>query len=200
MKKLKPTRGYGLLERPLSKERIKMANKLILPESRLGSILDIGCGVNPLFLLKTPFRIKYGIDSAIKKLNYGQNIFLNRMDIEENEKLPFSNNFFDVITMLAVIEHIDPSKVLDILKEIHRILKPNCRFILSTPCPWSDFLLKFMSKIKLVSKKEIDDHKTKYGQKKIILLLQKSGFSIKNIRAGYFEIFLNNWAYANKSF
>ncbi|MFH1402304.1 MAG: class I SAM-dependent methyltransferase [Patescibacteria group bacterium] len=193
-----PTRGYGLLEKILSKQRIKMANKLIPQRLRAGKILDIGCGGNPFFLLNTDFQEKYGLDASVKIINSNQNIILKHFDIEKNERLPFGDNYFDTIIMLAVWEHINPQKIENVLQEIYRILKPHGRFILTTPCPWSDKLLKFMAKLKLVSADEINDHKGGYNHNDIIKYLYRSGFDKEKICVGYFEVFLNNWAYADK--
>lgn len=60
-----PTRGYGLLESFLTRQRCRMANRLIPGEMKIGRILDIGCSAHPLFLLNTEFSEKYGLDKLI---------------------------------------------------------------------------------------------------------------------------------------
>lgn len=62
MQKTTVTRGYGFLERFLAIQRLKMANSLIPSDLRTGSILDIGCGLYPLFLMNIDFSKKYGLD------------------------------------------------------------------------------------------------------------------------------------------
>jgi len=48
--------------------------------------------------------------------------------------LPYPDSSFDIITACAVIEHIDPKSVRIVLKELKRVLKPNCfLFILKLP-------------------------------------------------------------------
>jgi SAM-dependent methyltransferase len=54
-----------------------------------------------------------------------------RCDIEK-DKLPFEDDTFDFVWMLAVIEHLHASPK-DILREIHRVLKRGGHLILSTP-------------------------------------------------------------------
>ncbi|MCH7759349.1 glycosyltransferase, partial [Patescibacteria group bacterium] len=49
----------------------------------------------------------------------------------KNGKTKFANNFFDVITLLDVLEHVINEK--ETLDEIYRILKPGGKLILSTP-------------------------------------------------------------------
>ena len=95
----KVTRGNGLLEKYLSKKRIIMANKLIPNNKREGRILDIGCGNTPVFLMNTKFKEKYGLDKNFNK-KIKRNIFFREYDIEKNNKLPFSDNYFDIVTML----------------------------------------------------------------------------------------------------
>ena len=198
MTKIGMTRGYGLFENFLTKRRAKIANKLIPQNLRYGKILDIGCGVVPYFLITTKFKEKYGIDPSIKNFNSKENIILKKFDIEKNSKLSFKYDSFDVVTMLAVLEHIEPDKLVNIFKEIRRVLKPNGRFILTTPCSWTNKLLSFMAGLKLVSPKEIEEHKGSYNQISIIHYFDEAEFERKKMNFGYFEHFLNIWAYVDK--
>ena len=52
----------GLLEGFLSRQRGRMADRLIPPASRGGRLLDLGCGEHPRFLIATNFAEKYGLD------------------------------------------------------------------------------------------------------------------------------------------
>lgn len=194
------TRGYGVLEKYLSEKRGRKADKLISSERRKGRILDIGCGGNPIFLKKVKFQSKYGLDK-IDKVNDERFIeksensirFFNQ-DLDENVNLPFGNEFFDVITMLAVFEHIDPQKLPELLNEIFRILKPSGIYILTTPAPWAKYLLIIMAKLKLVSSIEIEEHKGAYSKPEVFSLLENAGFSKNKLHSGYFEMFMNIWA------
>jgi SAM-dependent methyltransferase len=199
MSKANVTRGYGLLEKFLAKKRARVANRLIPDKLRHGKILDIGCGTMPFFLLNVRFAQKFGLDPALRgNLIANENMVLKRFDIEENIKLPFQDDFFDVVTMLAVFEHIDPDMLVDVLEEIKRVLKKDGRFILTTPSPRSDKLLGLMTKLGLVSQEEINEHKTTYNNVSIARFLDRAGFKRKNMKFGYFEFFLNNWACVDK--
>ena len=201
-KKPSVTRGYGLLEKFLSQQRCKMANRLIIPAYRQGQMLDIGCGVYPLFLKTTQFAQKFGLDKTAEPHQHPQlaeeGIVLSQFDFEEQEKLPFQNDCFDIITMLAVFEHIFPQRLVVLLTEIYRILKPNGMLIITTPAALSDAILSFMALTRLVSPTEICDHKKTYYHEEIIDFLQKAGFAQENICSGYFEMFLNTWVTAKK--
>jgi SAM-dependent methyltransferase len=192
------TRGYGLLEKFLAKWRARIANKNIPSLARQGRILDIGCGATPFFLMNTDFEKKFGIDPAVDTNLADKNLTLRHHDIEQNIQLPFEDDLFDVVTMLAVFEHIKLDQLKPLLQEIHRVLKPEGRYILTTPSPWGNVLLWFMARFRLVSPTEIDEHEDGYHQKTIINYLVQAHFKKENIRAGYFEFLMNNWVVANK--
>src|SRR5215213_6615621 len=113
------TRGDGLLEGFLARLRARRAEALISPSSRQGRILDIGCGSFPLFLSRAPFNSKYGIDrvidpDAIRELA-DRGMTLQPIDLEAGEPLPFEDGFFDVVTALAVFEHIAQDRLVPVL-------------------------------------------------------------------------------------
>ena len=192
------TRGTGLLEGFLSEQRAKLANKKIPSELRSGKILDIGCGSYPNFLISTNFNIKYGLDPSVNIKDSPEGIDLIQFDIEKEETLPFNDNFFSVITLLGVYEHIEPERLINVLSEIYRVLKPGGMFILTTPAPWTDKLLRLLASFNLVSKEEIDAHKDAYSHRRICNSLITSGFKKELIVQGYFEMLLNIWTYAKK--
>lgn len=197
------TRGFGLLERYLAKKRSRRANALISASHRNGRILDIGCGAYPYFLVETEFKEKYGIDKSgemtrHKDLAGYDSLHLQQWDFGKESALLFESDYFDVVTMLAVFEHIEVTHIRQLVSEIFRILKKDGLFILTTPAGWTDRLLRLMARLKLVSPVEIDDHKDTYTQKKITRILTDSGFKKENIRLGYFEMFMNIWAASRK--
>jgi SAM-dependent methyltransferase len=200
---LSVTRGVGILERFLAKKRSRMANSLIPDISRNGRILDIGCGAFPYFLVETRFKEKYGIDQArefdrhrVALANSHPELHLQQWDFGTQTHLPFDDDFFDVVTMLAVFEHIEPRHLERLLSEIRRVLKPGGCYVMTTPAGWTDRLLRFMARLKLVSAVEIEDHKDTYSHHKVRRLLEAGGFQCKNIHLGHFELFMNIWGKA----
>ena len=191
----KPTRGNGLLENFLAGKRAAMANKLIRQYLRTGRILDIGCGSVPLFLLSTSFTEKHGLDQAVQTQD-APGIIYRKINAGRGQRLPYDDGFFSVVTMLAVIEHMDPDDVNAILKDIHRLLRPGGQVVLTTPASWSDKLLRVMAKMHLISPEEINEHKDTFSRPKIRALLEMAG--IDRVETGYFEMGLNLWAKATK--
>lgn len=190
------TRGSGVFEGFLAKKRAEKADSMIPSSYRKGRVLDVGCGSYPYFLINTEFKEKYGLDPSLSKLKI-ENLKLKKMDVTKN-KLPFKNDFFDTVTMLAVFEHIDNEKLIFVLKECRRVLKNGGVLIITTPSSWSDKLLHRMALVGLISSEEIHEHKTHHSKATIEEIIDKSGFKKDNLISGYFEFGFNMWFAANK--
>lgn len=189
------TRGNGLLESFLAKRRTAKATYL-LKNATKGKILDIGCGSYPYFLLNANFQEKYGIDPSLKNLKI-DNLNLQRADVTK-QKLPFKDDFFDAVTMLAVFEHIEHDKLQKLIKEINRVLIKGGVLVITTPAPWADKLLHQMAKVSLISSEEIHEHKHNHHKEKIEGIIESGGFAKRNIHSGFFEFGMNMWFTAKK--
>lgn len=196
------TRGYGVLENFLARQRTAVANRLIPAEMRKGRVLDVGCGESPFFLMHTEFRERYGLDQTVDagtiERYRGQGITLSSHDLHGERQAPFPDGYFDVVTMLAVIEHIEPLRAPGLVRELYRLLRPGGRLVLTTPAAWSDKLLRTMASLRLVSPREIEEHKAAYTPSALRTLIAEAQFPPEHIRTGYFELYLNLWAAAEK--
>jgi len=194
------TRGKGLLEPMLADLRAQRANKLTPHSLRAGRILDIGCGSFPYFLAHTSFAEKFAIDQIPLPANTATELKIESftLDLEVKPRLPFEDSFFEAVTLLAVVEHLDPADMAALFKEIYRVLKPGGMVILTTPAAWSDGLLKFMARISLVSAEEIHEHAYAYTLPLLGWYFGQAGFEMTKTRFGYFEFMLNMWATAQK--
>ena len=195
------TRGHGLLEGFLARQRTIQAHKLIGADRHEGRVLDIGCGSYPLFLVRTNFAEKYGLDRVQVNISddvRAQNVTLIEHDLTSGHGLPFSNDFFDVVTMLAVFEHVDANLIQDLVDEVRRVLRPGGVYVMTTPSYWTEGLLKLLARLGMVSHEELDEHKRQYRESDIRSILVKAGFGSAQVRLGYFEAAMNTWATAVK--
>lgn len=199
MSKCDIVRGAGPLDNFIANLRHAKAISLMGPNKEGDrAILDMGCGAYPYFLEKVAFSRKYGVDQLADEHSQHKDIIMHRFDLGSGESLPFEDETFDAVTILAVIEHIRPENVEQLLISIRRLLKPEGVLVITTPAPWSDWLLRTMAAVKVVSSEEIEDHKAVYSRATLIERLGSAGFNKEGIRAGYFEMFLNVWAVAVK--
>ena len=194
------TRGKGLLEPMLADLRAQRANKLIPTNLRNGRILDIGCGSFPYFLAHTAFAEKFAIDQIPLPEQTASELKIESftLDLEIEPRLPFENDYFESVTLLAVVEHLDPALMDKLFKEIYLVLKPEGMVILTTPAAWSDGLLKFMAQVGLVSAEEIHEHAYAYTLPLLGWYFGQAGFEMTKTKFGYFEFMLNMWATAKK--
>lgn len=126
-KKIKPTKNYKSLQKLRGQKLFNFfTNKLKLKKP--GKILDHGAATG-LFLL--PWKENnwdcYGIEPHKASVDYAKSIGLNVKN-GFGEKLPYKNNYFDVIISVGSFEHAyDINKTF---KEFHRTLKNNGVLIL----------------------------------------------------------------------
>jgi len=195
-------RGYGPLDLYLAKKRCRMAVRHLRAVRHRHRILDIGCGAYPLFLTQIDFVEKYGVDqgvsSDLQEFAAHRGIVVRPLELQKETVLPWENNSFDAVSMLAVFEHIEPPSLPFLLAEIYRVLKPHGRYIMTTPAPWAAGVLHFLATLKVISAAEIADHRGAYNHRALKAYLADAGFEGGKMKFGYFELFLNLWAYADK--
>ncbi len=118
----------------LSTDKILLAAKNMLSQKHKifpATHLDIGSGEGSLIsLLRANYEIKsIGCDYTSSLMRLG--------DVEvkianlNNEKLPFSNGEFDIVTCTEVIEHLE--HYIETIQEAYRVLRTNGTFVLTTP-------------------------------------------------------------------
>ena len=115
--------------------RIKKTLELLEPKPK-DKVLEIGCD-SGLFALIFKERFKdiseyqaVEVEQERVKTALSRGISVARINVEK-EKLPFGDNYFDVVLFGEVIEHLlDP---LLVLSEIKRVIKSTGAVIVSTP-------------------------------------------------------------------
>ncbi len=159
-------------------------------------LLDIGCGTTAAFLKAIASRLEQGVgvDFKVSPIESGN---LKTYQVRLDEKLPFDDDAFDVVTLLAVLEHIEYEQ--EILQEIERVLKPGGKVILTVPSVWAKPVLEFLAyRLRVVSEAEIRDHKRYYNRKLLDrALVERAGF--KGFRHQYFQLWMNNFCIATKA-
>ena len=96
-----------------------------------GTLLDIGSGKgNQLVGFSRNNFECYGIDKREECVEILDNFEIRECDLE-SEKLPFDDNYFDVVFTKSVIEHVFNTD--HFIKEAKRVLKVNGTLIVLTP-------------------------------------------------------------------
>ncbi|HRI88242.1 MAG TPA: class I SAM-dependent methyltransferase [Candidatus Hydrogenedentes bacterium] len=186
------TRGYGLLEGFLARKRCALAQNLLV-RHKVDAILDIGCGSFPLLLSRMSASKRTGLD-RVPHANEIPGIDMVTQDIAASAQLPAPDASYDAVTMLAVIEHIPEAVAIQLLSEVHRVLRPGGLVVITTPASWTDGILRFMARVRLVSPEEIDEHTAAYSPNLLRDRLIAAGFKKDNIEVGTFELGMNLWA------
>lgn len=136
--------GETILSKDEIFDREKISLKLIKKYSNTeGTMLDVGCGIG-FFLnevkARYPVMKRYGVDYSKYNLKKARTVgVVKRCDL--NESIPFKDNFFDLVYIGEVIEHVvDPDKVL---RESSRVLKKGGKILITTPnlCSWYNRIL-----------------------------------------------------------
>ncbi|WP_394960151.1 class I SAM-dependent methyltransferase [uncultured Helicobacter sp.] len=110
--------------------------------------------------------------------------------------LPFENESFEIVTMLAVIEHLHAP--IAMLQEIERVLVPNGILLLTAPSHAAKPVLEFLSyRLRLIDEREIRDHKRYYNKRDFIQSLAQVP-RLKLITHRYFQCGMNNFLKAQK--
>jgi 2-polyprenyl-3-methyl-5-hydroxy-6-metoxy-1,4-benzoquinol methylase len=157
-------------------------------------LLDIGCGWEAKFLRSVEAYVSKGegIDSRAPDLRTER---LSTRRITLTDTLPYPNEAFDVVTMLAVLEHLSHPKA--VVAEVSRILKPGGRLVLTVPSKAAKPVLEFLAfRLGVVSAAEIRDHKCYYTRRLLRHLVSGTGLVIEAHR--YFQLGMNNFAVCGK--
>jgi 2-polyprenyl-3-methyl-5-hydroxy-6-metoxy-1,4-benzoquinol methylase len=186
---------YSLSENPLENMKLKIYRifykkgfsikklifsplKFIVRSTRIrenGNFLDIGCGDGKFLRLMREFGMScYGIEP-----NNPKKIAEDRLKILncELKDAKFKSNFFDVITLNHVFEHVNSPSL--ILEEIYRILKPGGHVIIATPNIGS-LTAKLFGKYWL--QLDTPRHLFLYSEKTMRDYAEKEGFKVDKIR------------------
>ncbi|MDD8026879.1 MAG: class I SAM-dependent methyltransferase [Acidobacteriota bacterium] len=162
-------------------------------------LLDVGCGYHFELLkhFRNRLRAGYGADLQVPDLQVPDlqvpPIELFRLDLGHDD-FPLPEGSVDVVTFLAVIEHLDdPGPVLG---EIRRVLMPRGTLLLTTPTPPAQPILASLCHTGLLRNRDALDHKILYTRARLAAVLENSGLRLVEHR--YFQFGLNQFGRAEK--
>ena len=145
-----------------------------------GDVLDIACGqANVLLHFGEKINNYTGIEfseTRVKELKskYPTAEFFAK-DLDEDDLM--LSNKFDVILMIALIEHIYNQKHL--FAQILKNLKPSGKIVITTPTPFgNDIIHRYGANLGLFSKAAADDHIVIYNKKRFQILAKDFRLSI----------------------
>lgn len=108
----------------------KLINKYRKTKNNI-KILDIGCGTGKNLEELSRIGKAFGIDNSIDAIEFcKEKRGLTNVTLASAQQTGFSDDFFDVVCMLDVLEHTDDKITLI---EIHRILKPDGLLLITVP-------------------------------------------------------------------
>jgi len=98
-------------------------------------VLNIGVGGGILEKIALTKQIDiYALDpseNSIKKLQ--ELIGKDKAKIGYSQNIPYQSNYFDIVIMSEVLEHLTDEVIVKTLKEVNRVLKKNGKFIGTVP-------------------------------------------------------------------
>jgi SAM-dependent methyltransferase len=172
------------LDRLLQRWRIRKAAPYVDESAR---VLDVGCADGALFrLFGERVREGVGIDADLPS-----RITLTNAELLPGvfpEALP-SRAPFDVITMMAVLEHVPRERQSVVAQGCYENLKPGGFLVITTPSPLVDHLLDFLKFVRLIDGMSLEEH---YGfePEQTPGIFTSHGFQM--VLARKFQLGLNN--------
>lgn len=142
--------------------------------------LDIGCGPGTFIGTLGGAARSTGIDLADPQIQYALREY--KTDSHDFQCVPagelhFDDNAFDVVTIIELIEHLEPDVIESLLGEARRVLSPGGKIILTTPNYGS--LWPLLEKV-VNARSEVsyeDQHITFFKREGLLNVLEGSGFT-----------------------
>lgn len=139
-------------------------------------VLDVGCWTGQFEQLAYKSAKKMvAIDSNPEAIEFAKrNLPDVKFIVAKADKLPLPNSYFDTVFLMDVLEHVPKGSEDEVLRQIHRVIKPGGILVISTPN-------KHPLSILLDPAYFLLGHRH-YSMKEIYKMLSETGFKIKKIR------------------
>ena len=172
------------LDRFLQRWRIAKAGPYIGNGTR---VLDVGCSDGTLFRqLGSRIGEGVGIDPDLREPVELPGLHLLPGKFPEGLG---NHGPFDVITMLAVLEHIPPEHQQELARGCSQYLKPGGYLVITTPSPLVDRILDVLAFVRLIDGMSLEQH---YGFEPGDTPAIFSGHGISLVEARKFQLGLNH--------
>ncbi len=159
----------------------KFWNRLMKKNS--GSLLDIGCGLGYFLeeiseIDKNKKWLLFGAETSISAVTFARNnLSLNNIFLGPIENAPYSEKYFDLITLWDLLEHLEnPRRTL---KKIIEILNDDGYLFIATPNINIQLFKARLKKLLNIGTNhclEVRDHLHNYSSHSLKRLLKESGF------------------------
>jgi SAM-dependent methyltransferase len=173
-------------DRLLQRWRIAKAARYVPAGAR---VLDIGCFDGTLFRqLADRVGAGIGIDPTLPG---SHTMHAGRFELIAGrfpDDLPDTDPF-DVITMLAVLEHFPVAEARQIARDCAQRLKPGGQLIITVPAPVVDRILDFLKLVRVIDGMGVEEHHG-FDALSTPTLFASEAFSLQ--RAERFQLGLNN--------
>ena len=154
---------------------------ILLDQLKAENILDLGCHGGRFtneILLRSPKASITGVDVSSPAIKFAQSKYPKiKFLVSHAQHLPFSSNYFDLVTCFEMLEHVDDPEV--VLLEAHRVLKADGNFLVMVPV--EEFLFRFIWFVWTKfgpGRVWRHVHVQKFNQKNLRVLLERSGFNL----------------------
>jgi len=171
-------------------------------------VLDVGCG-SGVFASQVATASQarvVGVDANVRAVEFARSRFVHpnlRFEVGNLSDLSFSDQSFERIALLEVIEHIDQHQALELLQTLRPLLTPGGRLVISTPnalsaWPMIEWLLDHL---RLVPQMRGEQHVGRYHPESLRALCEPLGFRLLESRTLFVIsplVAALNWALASR--
>jgi len=130
-------------------------------------ILDVGCGTGANLKMLAAHGRAEGVDISSQAVDFCRERGLDSVRLGAAEQLPYENGFFDLVTALDVVEHLDDDVAG--LREMRRVLRRDGRVLLFVPA------FMFLWGVQ----DDVSNHRRRYTLPGLLKTVEAAGFSVE---------------------